>query len=452
MLRFLKQYYPIQNVIFQIGEGIIIFFSIVISTYLFIDKEIKIYNNFYFLKVFLITFIFQYFFYYFDLYDFKQTKNFWSWFSRLCSALGLSTIVLAIIYIIYPDTIISEWLFEKCIVFIIIFIFSWRILYQFILITGVFNQRIILLGTGDLARELLCHINEKKDCGYEVFMDFTDKSHNQKNLYEDLFKIVEENKIKKIVVALHEKRGAMPVKQLIKCRVAGIEIIDGMSFYEMLNGKLIVKYLNPSWIIFSEGFKKNRFQKFLKRVTDIFFSVLILSLTLPVTLLTAVLIKIESPGPVIFSQERVGKKKKKFYVYKFRSMCSDAEKNGPVWAKKNDNRITRVGKFIRKCRIDEIPQLLNVLKGEMSFVGPRPEREHFVDILEGKIPYYRQRFTVRPGLTGWAQICFGYTDDEEGAMAKLDYEFFYIKNLSVLFDIVIIFRTIKTVLSGSGSQ
>ncbi len=452
MLRILRQYYPIQSFIFQIGEGIIIFCSIIISTYFLIDKEVRIYDEPFFLKAFLITATFQYFFYYFDLYDFKQNNTFSNWFSKLCSALGLSTIVLAIIYFIYPGTIISKWLFEICIIFIIIFIISWRVLYQLVLDTGVFNQKIILLGTGKLAKELIYHINEKKDCGHEIFMDFTDKKPDEKNIYEDLFKIAEENKIKKIIVALEEKRGAMPVKQLIKCRVAGIDIIDGMTFYEMLNGRLIVKYLNPSWIIFSDGFKKNRLQKFLKRIIDIFFSLLILLLSLPVTLLTVVLIKIESPGSIIYSQERVGKKKKKFHVHKFRSMCSNAEKNGPVYAGKNDVRITRVGRIIRKCRIDEIPQLLNVLKGEMSFVGPRPEREYFVNKLEEQIPYYRERFTVRPGLTGWAQVCLGYTEDEEGAMQKLDYEFFYIKNLSVLFDIVVIFKTIKTVLSGSGSR
>jgi exopolysaccharide biosynthesis polyprenyl glycosylphosphotransferase len=190
-----------------------------------------------------------------------------------------------------------------------------------------------------------------------------------------------------------------------------------------------------------------------KRIEDIVLSLLLLTLLSWVVCITALLIKIESKGPVLFSQSRLGKRKKEYQIYKFRSMRVDAEKDsGPVWAKTNDDRITRVGKFIRKWRVDEIPQLWNVLKGDMSLVGPRPEREYFINQLEGIIPYYSQRFTVKPGLTGWAQVCYGYGDSVEDAIEKLNYDLFYIKNMSFFMDVVIIFRTVKTVIFGVGAR
>ena len=228
-------------------------------------------------------------------------------------------------------------------------------------------------------------------------------------------------------------------------------IIQGNSFYEMLAGKVIVSSTNPTWFIFSEGFNKNRLKMALKRLEDIFSSMMLILTLSPIIFLTALIIKLDSKGPLIYAQERLGKRKKPYKVYKFRSMRTDAEKNtGPVWASKNDDRVTRVGHFIRKWRIDEIPQLWNVLKGDMSLVGPRPEREFFINQLEEQIPYYSERFSVKPGLTGWAQVCYGYGDSIEDAIEKLNYDLFYIKNISIVMDIVIIFRTVKTVIFGFG--
>jgi sugar transferase (PEP-CTERM system associated) len=252
---------------------------------------------------------------------------------------------------------------------------------------------------------------------------------------------------------LKEKRGSFPVRELLKCKVAGIEIMDGTSFYEALSGKLMVSLLNPGWLIFAEGFSKNIFSNGLKRIEDIIFSIILLIVFSPVILITIVLIKLESKGPIFYSQERLGKRKKPYQVYKFRSMVQDAEKHtGPVFAQKGDSRVTRVGTFIRKWRVDEIPQLINVLRGTMSLVGPRPERQHFVDKLEEKIPFYSERFSVKPGLTGWAQVCYGYGDSDEDAEKKLDYELFYVKNRSIFMDMVIIFRTVRTVLFGVGAR
>jgi len=271
--------------------------------------------------------------------------------------------------------------------------------------------------------------------------------------YDGLCELADELDIKKVVVAIKERRGALPLKELVKCRVKGIDVIEGTSFYEMLAGKLIVDQINPAWIIFSEGFYKSRTKRFFKRSTDLIISLTMLILFLPLILVTAILIKIDSTGPVLFSQERVGKNRKNYMVYKFRSMVEDAEKqSGPVWAEDNDKRITRAGRFIRSWRLDEIPQLWNVLKGEMSLVGPRPEREFFVKKLEDIIPYFGQRFSVKPGITGWAQVCYRYGASVEDAVEKLNYDLFYIKNMSVFMDLMILLRTIKIVLFGKGAR
>jgi exopolysaccharide biosynthesis polyprenyl glycosylphosphotransferase len=219
----------------------------------------------------------------------------------------------------------------------------------------------------------------------------------------------------------------------------------------MLTGKIMVEFINPSWLIFSSGFQKSPMRRFVKRLTDIAFSVVLLLLLLPLLLLTAVMIRLDSPGPVIFSQERVGERRRIYRMHKFRSMIQNAEKlSGPVWALENDPRITRVGRIMRRLRIDELPQLWNVLKGKMSIVGPRPERDVFVQELEKTVPYYRERFSVKPGITGWAQVNYGYGASVADAIEKLNYDLFYIKNMSTMMDLLIVLRTIRILLFGRG--
>jgi sugar transferase (PEP-CTERM system associated) len=332
---------------------------------------------------------------------------------------------------------------------------------------GLFNQSIILLGSADLINKIKQEISERRDCGYDIVAEVPEarrkdrpESAGRKNpqnviggKYEGLSELASAKGIEKVVVALEEKRNNFPIKELLKCRVNGIEVIDGNSFYEMLTGKLVVKAINPSWLIFSEGFRKSRTRRFLKRAADLIMSFAMLVVFLPLMGLIALLIKLDSRGPAIFSQERVGAKGKIYRMHKFRSMVEDAEKmSGPVWARDDDGRITRVGKIIRKLRIDELPQLWNVLKGNMSFVGPRPEREHFVKQLEKKVPYYSERFTVKPGITGWAQVSYGYGASEEDAIEKLNYDLFYIKNMSFFMDLMIVLRTIKIVLFRKGAR
>jgi sugar transferase (PEP-CTERM system associated) len=462
MLRIFKQYYPVRNAIFVFGEGLIIFLSVIIACWLiFGQKELQLDFGLV-MKALLITITCQLCLYYNDLYDIKITITYTELGIRLLQALGVSAILLAGVYFIFPNVIIGEGIFFVSITILILFIVSWRVAYTFILNRGLFNQRIIILGSSDAAKEIAKEIKDKKDCGYEIAAVVS------KNLwadswcsdsfglicqssYQNICEIAAQMRVKKIVVALKEKRGAFPIKELLQCRVDGIDIIDGNSFYEMLTGKLIVEQINPAWLIFSQGFQKSRSQRFLKRIIDLILSFSMLTILSPLITVVAIIIKIDSKGPIIFSQERVGQKHKPYMVHKFRSMRSDAEKEtGPVWAKDNDDRITRVGRFLRKWRIDELPQLWNVLKGEMSFVGPRPEREHFVKQLMEIIPYYGERFSVKPGLSGWAQVSYGYGASIRDAIEKLNYDLFYIKNMSILMDMMIVARTIKTVLFGMG--
>jgi sugar transferase (PEP-CTERM system associated) len=468
MLRIFKQYYPIRNIFFFIGEGLVIYASVLISSSLLLEKKSFHFDLWLYLKIFLVTFVCQTCLYYNDLYDFRITDSFLELGIRLLQSLGVSAIFLSGVYVIFPGTIIGHGIFALSIGIVILLIVSWRFCYKLILDHGLFDQNIILLGSGDLAQKIIKEINKRKDSGYTVSVNVKEKKYYGNNNFqheentastiykqnfEGLCDIADELNISKIIVALTEKRGALPTKELVKCRVNGVEVIEGTSFYEMLTGKIIVEEINPSWLIFSKGFQKTIARRFIKRVMDFMLSVVMLILLLPVIIITTVLIKIDSKGPVIFSQERVGKNKKIYRVYKFRSMITDAEKkSGPVWAEENDCRITRVGRHIRQWRVDEIPQLWNVLKGDMSFVGPRPEREFFVKKLEDIIPYFAERFSVKPGITGWAQVCYTYASSVEDAIEKLNYDLFYIKNMSIFMDLMIIMRTIKIVLFGKGAR
>ena len=318
---------------------------------------------------------------------------------RLLQALGITSIFLAFIYFVFPLAIIDQKIYILSILLLFVFIVGWRLLYIEILNRGIFNETIIILGSSSLAVDIYKEISNTIDCGYTVAVMIPDNEDEEYPVElsgsvmvmkdkKNLCQVASEIGINKVVVALKERRGAFPTDELIRCRTAGIEVIEGSSFYEMLTGKVLVRKINPSWLIFSDGFRKSRLKTFFKRLEDIVLSLVMLILLSPLFLVVAILIKLDSKGPVFFAQDRVGLNKKEYMMHKFRSMVDDAEKlTGPVWARENDSRITRVGKVIRKCRIDELPQLWEVLTGKMSLVGPRPERRHFTDELEKKIPF-----------------------------------------------------------------
>jgi sugar transferase (PEP-CTERM system associated) len=461
MLKVFKQYYPIRNIFFICGESLAIFASVVLADWLIGGRSAWVPDKLYLGKVVLVCLMLQVCLYYNDLYDFRIAIGFRELGLRLLQSLG---VLLSLIYFAYPGFIIGRGIFEASIIILITLIISWRYLYVIILRRGYFNERIMLLGSGELGQIILNEIRDKIDCGYTVVLSVCEKMGsgclsgvpsfmpNPDGDY-DLAAKARALGISKIVVALSEKRGRMPVRELLQCRIEGIEVIDGNTFFEMLTGRLVVKNLNPGWLIFSEGFQKSVFQRTLKRSSDILFSLILLVVLFPFFVIIAVIIKLDSPGPALFLQERAGQGRRVYRIHKFRSMVQDAEKfSGAVWAEQDDPRITRFGRFMRKLRIDELPQIWNVLIGEMSFVGPRPEREIFIKDLEKEIPYYATRLTVRPGITGWAQINYPYGASVADAIEKLNYDLFYIKNLSVWMDLMIIMRTIKTVLFGKGAR
>ncbi len=271
--------------------------------------------------------------------------------------------------------------------------------------------------------------------------------------YEQLEEIVEREGIDKFVVALSDRRGVLPVEVLLSCKLRGVKVEDVATFYEQVSGKIMLENLRPSWLVFSEDFTISPLTRSLKRLQDIVLAAIGGVLALPVAVLVAMLIRLDSRGPVLFRQERVGQDGEPFTLIKFRSMKVDAEATtGPIYAEADDPRITRVGRVIRRMRLDELPQLVNVLNGDMSFVGPRPERRFFVEQFEKDIPYYSRRMSVKPGVTGWAQVKYPYGANAEDAAEKLRLDLYYVKNMSSLFDLFIILQTVKIVLLGQGAR
>jgi sugar transferase (PEP-CTERM system associated) len=269
----------------------------------------------------------------------------------------------------------------------------------------------------------------------------------------DLRSVVKNHKISRIIIAMEDRRNKLPTRELVSLRVQGMRVDDASSLLSSLTGRIPLKSVSPSWFIFSEGFYRSRLTEVLKRILDLVVSIVGLILASPLMALTALAIRLDSKGPIFYSQTRVGRMGKEFDVLKFRSMRQDAEQDGVAqWAAKDDPRTTRLGKFLRKFRLDELPQLINVIRGEMSFVGPRPERPEFVERLREAIPYYDQRHTVRPGITGWAQVEYVYGASTEDAFRKLEYDLFYLKNMSIAFDLAIILKTIRIVMTGFGGR
>lgn len=322
-----------------------------------------------------------------------------------------------------------------------------------------FARRVVILGVGATAGNMGALIPESDEnyllSGYIRCSDELSKVSPDRILENSggLYETVKRERADKIVVSLSERRGVFPLSDVMACKLDGIEVMDAPSFYEHVTGKLFLEGINPSWIIFSDGFNVSRIRKVLKRGVDLLCAAIGIVLTVPFLPLIALAIKLDSPGPVFYRQERVGEREHPFFLYKLRTMRADAESDtGAVWAQKNDSRITRLGALFRKCRIDELPQFFNILCGDMSMVGPRPERPEFVNKLKEIIPYYSERHFVKPGVTGWAQVRYPYGASEEDAMEKLRFDLYYIKNLSLTFDFMIILETIQVVLFRKGAR
>ncbi len=324
-----------------------------------------------------------------------------------------------------------------------------------------FKKRLLILGTGQLAVDL-CHVILSQNRWLVNIVGFLDGRAARVGeqlvnpgiigTYDQLAQLVEQHRVDTIVVCLEDRRALLPVQSLLDCKAMGLDILDGHHLFEEVSGRLSIDSLRPSALIFSTGFRRRLTSLVSKRLLDVVVSALGLVLSIPLVVLIAALIRVDSAGPVFYRQVRVGLRGQPYMIWKFRSMRQDAEKAGPRWAQANDPRISRVGWWLRKTRIDEIPQLVNVLRGDMSLVGPRPERPVFVQDLRTVIPYYDIRHTVRPGLTGWAQVKFRYGASQEDSHTKLQYDLYYVKNLSLVLDLKILIQTIRVVMLGEGAQ
>lgn len=398
-----------------------------------------------------------------DMYDLRLVADRRELFVRLLRSLAATTLILAAVYFWSPTLIVGRGVFLLTTAFIIAAILTTRLMFEWATSQVRPGERLLLIGTTPAAVALAQEIHERQaELGVEIvgFVD-PDPSRVGTTLFnpgvigtiDDIPAIVRSREVDRVVVSLADARGRLDMIKLLEIKLSGVTFDHLATVYEEYTGKIAVENLRPSWMIFSEGFRKSKVQMAAKRALDIAVAGIGLVLAAPIMLVAMALIKLTSPGPIFYRQERVGQHGRRFMVVKLRSMGVDAEADtGPVWAQKNDSRVTPIGGFLRRTRLDEIPQLWNALRGDMSMVGPRPERPGFVADLTKQIPFYGQRHVVKPGVTGWAQVRYTYGASVEDALQKLQYDLYYIKNMSVYLDIFVMLQTVKTVLLRRGAS
>jgi sugar transferase (PEP-CTERM system associated) len=457
-VRVFKHYIPWNVFLLVTIEAFIIFWSVYFSQSIHFPRDFSLFSEIKSIlpKSITIIFINVIILYIGNLYDIRLYKRKRELLARIipCLFLIYSTIVMSMF--IFPYMEISRKSYILYLIISLSSILLYRILYYWVLSIKKLQEKVLILGVNAISLRIARELKGGESPGFEVLglvaedtVSFLDEAQNHRILgtLKDLESITRVYRPDIVVVALSEQRGTFPSKEILRWKLQGIQVEDWPTFYEKLTGKIVVQNLRPSWLIFADGFTRNRLTKTIKSLVDTILAVLGVCLSLPLMVLIGLLTKLDSAGPVFFRQERVGENGRIFTLFKFRTMVADAEKDtGPVWAQNVDPRVTRLGRVLRRTGMDEIPQLLNVLKGDMSFVGPRPERPHFVAALQEKIPYYSQRLAVKPGITGWAQVRYGYGATIEDAVEKLQYDLYYIKNISIFLDLLIVLSTIHKVL------
>ena len=457
MIRLFNVYYPVRTLVLLVGEAVIVWTSFLLATRLQFgpDTEIALRFEGGYLKILAVTVIVLVASYLFDLYDPAQFEEKGELYFRLLLVPGLLALLLAVIGYLYPALMLGRNAYLIGLVILTISLFGWRAAYHWLVRRDSLQDSVYVLGIGDRALRLVQGLRQRADLGMRV-VSWTGEMEgpvNRDTLGAHLIEAVRQRKIHHVIVALADSRGNLPVKELLHLRLQGVKIEEATSLNERISGKIEVEHLYPSWLIYADGFRFSPAFMLLRRIFSLSASLLLLLLILPVIPLVILAIKLDSRGPLLYRQQRVGRGGLVFYCYKFRTMRPNAEADtGPTWAGDDDPRITRIGRFLRKARLDEVPQLWNVLRGDMAFVGPRPERPEFVEWLTKEIPYYPVRHVVRPGITGWAQVRYRYGNTVEDAKEKLQYDLFYIKNVSLGLDFLVMFQTIKTVLFGRGAR
>jgi sugar transferase (PEP-CTERM system associated) len=409
-------------------------------------------------RVLLVIVVCQLCLYYRNLYEFRVLANRSELLIRVLQALGAASVILALVYLFAPSLIIARGVFVTSGLFVAAGVTSWRLSFEWISRRVAPRERLLLVGVSSASIALARELGERTERAIEVVGFVCPEADragapdaNVIGTIEDIPAIVRARGVDRVVVSLADARGKLPMDKLLEMKLDGVTFDHLASVYEQYTGRIAVENLRPSWLIFSEGFRKSRRLRAMKRALDVLGSGLALLVLLPIMCVIAVLVKATSPGPIIYGQRRVGLRGHVFKVRKFRSMREDAEAHtGAVWAGENDNRVTPIGRMLRRTHLDELPQFWNILIGDMSLVGPRPERPEFVKDLTQVIPFYRQRHIVRPGLTGWAQVCYAYGASVDDSMQKLQYDLFYIKHMSLGLDVYTLLRTVKRVIQGRG--
>ena len=458
MIRLFRVYYPLRALVLLAVEALIVWLSFVLALTLQNREDWWLLLNVEggYLKILGVTAIVLLFSHWLDLYDTSLLGAKWDQVFRLLLVLGFVAIALSAIGYLFPEFLPGNRSFLTGIVILIFTLFLWRIAYAWIVQQAFFpRQRVYVLGTGERAQRLLNGLRERTGLGIEV-VGWTGNivgELTRESVASHLMSVVRSRGVHRVIVAMPDRRGTLPVEELLTLRLSQVKVEEATSWLEKITGRIEVEHLYPSWLIFAEGFRFSNFNRMLRRILNFTAALIGLIFALPLIPLVALAVKLSSPGPILYRQKRVGRGGVHFHCYKFRTMRQDAEADtGATWATDNDPRITRVGKFLRSSRLDEIPQLWCVLKGDMHFVGPRPERPEFVEWLSKEIPYYGVRHTVRPGITGWAQVQYKYGNTIDDAREKLQYDLFYIKNASVGLDFWIVFQTVKIVLLGRGAK
>jgi sugar transferase (PEP-CTERM system associated) len=458
MVRIFRVYYPVRTLVLLGGDALALVLSFVAAVTLQYREEsiLELQYNFGFTKILILAAATLLLAHYLDLYSPDELTSINEAYVRLYALLGAISIALAILGFIWPEAIIGNNTFFYGTVFATATLSLWRAGFTWILSKSFMRERVYVLGDGDRARRLVETLRKRPDLGMEI-VGWSgalggNGSLSRETLAETLTSLQAKSAIDTVIVALADRRGTIPTRELLDLRLSGIRVEEATTLLEKTSGTIDLEALHPSWLIFSDGFRINYSMLLARRVLSLTASLVLLLLVSPLLPLIALAIRLTSPGAVFYRQRRVGLHGRTFNVVKFRTMRQDAEKGQAVWADRNDPRVTSVGRILRKFRLDELPQLWNVLTGDMGFVGPRPERPEFVELLAQEIPYYGLRHVIRPGLTGWAQVRYNYANTIDDSRLKLQYDLFYIKNLSIGLDLLILFETAKTVLLRRGAH
>jgi sugar transferase (PEP-CTERM system associated) len=453
VIRLFKVYYPLRTLVLLAGEALIVWVSFVLGTMLRSQDSWLLLNvEGGYLKILAVTGIVLLLSHWLDLYDASSLDKNWEQGLRILVVMGFVALALSAVGFLFPGFMPGALL---GLIILTITLFCWRGAYCWMVKQPFLRERVYVLGTGERAERLVRGLRQRSTLGIEVvgWTGSIEGELTRESVVSDLLSQARGAGVHRVIVAMPDRRGTLPVEELLDLRLEGVRVEEATSWLEKISGRIEVEQLYPSWLIFAEGLRFSAAFRVLRRVLNFSVALIALLVSLPLLPFIVLAVKLGSPGPALYRQQRVGRRGKVFYCYKFRTMRQDAEADtGATWAADDDPRITRVGKFLRASRLDEIPQLWCVLKGDMHFVGPRPERPEFVEWLSKEIPYYVVRHMVRPGITGWAQVQYKYGNTLEDAREKLQYDLFYIKNASIGLDVLIMFQTIKIVLLGRGAQ